>query len=88
MAVEEPQAPVQGLAQQEAAEPVPAAPARVLVPYRDAADVLGVVEETVRGAASKSPRLTKYPAPDNPRAVRIDLNEARRAINVKRTTGA
>ncbi|MEU3986139.1 DUF2637 domain-containing protein [Streptomyces sp. NPDC026672] len=66
-------------------EPVQAAPARVLVSYREAADVLGVAVETVRGAANgDNPRISKYPAPENPRLIRVDLNEARKVINVKR----
>jgi hypothetical protein len=66
-------------------EPVKVTPARVLVSYKEAADVLGVAVETVRGAANGSnPRLMKYPAPDDPRAVRVDLSEARRVINNRR----
>jgi hypothetical protein len=70
-------------------EPVREAPARVLVSYRDAADVLGVAPETVRSAANgPKARLVKYPAPDDPRSVRVDLNEARKVINNRRPVGA
>ncbi|MEU1200178.1 DUF2637 domain-containing protein [Streptomyces sp. NPDC005813] len=76
-------------AEDEEPETVKAAPARVLLSYRECADALGVAVETVRGAANgDNPRIHKYPAPENPRLVRVDLNEARRVINVKRPVGA
>lgn len=86
---EEPQAPagepVGEMGEEEAPEREIVAPARVLVSYKEAADVLGVAVETVRGAANgQNPRLRKYEAPENPRLVRVDLNEARRVINVPR----
>lgn len=69
-------------------EPVKAAPALILVSYTEAADIIGVAPETVRGAANaKPPRLKKYPAPDDPRSVRVDLNEARKVINNRRPAG-
>ncbi|MFJ3248380.1 DUF2637 domain-containing protein [Streptomyces sp. NPDC086782] len=82
---ERPQEPVQEPATEplEEVDPEPeiVAPARVLVSYKEAADVLGVAVETVRGAANgDNPRLLKYPAPENPRLIRVDLNEARRVI--------
>ncbi|MFB7114101.1 DUF2637 domain-containing protein [Streptomyces sp. NPDC056291] len=75
--------------EEEGPEPEVVAPARVLVSYKEAADVLGVAVETVRGAANgDNPRINKYPAPENPRLIRVDLNEARRVINNRRPVGA
>lgn len=90
---EEPQEPagepVEETVEEVVPEPVKAAPVRALVSYREAADALGVAVETVRGAANgDTPRLRKYPAPDNPRLIRVDLNEARKVINNRRPVGA
>ncbi|WP_405620345.1 DUF2637 domain-containing protein [Streptomyces sp. NBC_00076] len=71
-------------------EPVNEAPARVLVSYAEAAGIIGVAPETVRGAANgDNPRIRKfYLEPGNPRSVRVDLNEARKVINNRRPVGA
>ncbi|WP_406161084.1 DUF2637 domain-containing protein [Streptomyces canus] len=89
----EPQEPAGGAneepEEEEVMEPVEEPPARVLVSYREAAEILGVETVTVRGAANgENPRLRKYPDPANPRLVRVDLNEARRVINTRRPVGA
>ncbi|MFF3140843.1 DUF2637 domain-containing protein [Streptomyces sp. NPDC057927] len=88
---EEPQepagAPATDHADEEPAEVVSAAPRPHLVTYAEAAEKLGVAPETVRSAANgPRPRLTKYSG-ETPNSVRVDLNEARRVINVKRTAG-
>lgn len=85
----EPQEPAGGAheetEEEEVREPVKLAPAPVLLSYQECADALGVAVETIRGAANGDrPRLTKYNAPENPRLIRVDLNEARRVINVQR----
>lgn len=89
----EPQEPAGGTNEEpeaeEATEPQKPAPALALVSYRECADALGVAVETIRGAANgDNPRLRKYEAPENPRLVRVDLNEARRVINARRPVGA
>ena len=82
-------APVEEPAEEVPAEPVKVAPVPVLVSYRECADALGVAVETIRGAANgDNPRLTKHFAPENPRLIRVDLNEARQRINVPRPVGA
>jgi hypothetical protein len=74
-------------ADEEPAEPVNAAPRHNLVSYAEAAERLGVAPETVRSAANgPRPRLTKYSGPTSG-SVRVDLDEARTVINVKRTAG-
>jgi hypothetical protein len=88
---EEPQepagAPNTDPADEEPAEAVKAAPRPHLVSYAEAAEKLGVAPETVRSAANgPRPRLTKYSG-TAPNSVRVDLNEARKVINVKRTAG-
>ncbi|MFF1625626.1 DUF2637 domain-containing protein [Streptomyces sp. NPDC058272] len=88
---EEPQepagAPVTGTVGEVVLEPVNAPPRPVLVSYAEAAEKLGVAPETVRSAANgPRPRLTKYSG-TVPNSVRVDLNEARKVINVKRTAG-
>jgi hypothetical protein len=60
----------------------------VLVSYTDAADALGVAPETIRGAANgPQARLAKCSGL-TPNTVRVDLNEARRVIRIKRPVGA
>lgn len=77
--------PVEEPEKEDVPRPQIAAPAPILLSYKECADALGVAPETVRGAANgQNPRLTKYPAPENPRLIRVDLNEARRVINVPR----
>ncbi|MDX2575952.1 DUF2637 domain-containing protein [Streptomyces scabiei] len=77
--------PVADEAEETPSEPVKEPQRPHLVSYAEAADVLGVAPETVRGAAnSKPPRLTKYSGA-TPNTVRVDLNEARRVI--KRPAG-
>lgn len=84
----EPQAPAQPPAEEPAEEvaPEPAreAPVPVLVTYKEAADVVGVAVETVRGAANPQrgnpSRLTKYTTPEGPR---VSLDEVRKLYSLR-----
>jgi hypothetical protein len=65
--------------EEEVAEPAKARQAPRLVTYAEAADIVGVAPETVRGAANgPRARLAKYPNPTNPRRICVDLNEVRK----------
>ncbi|KUN16474.1 hypothetical protein AQJ23_45190 [Streptomyces antibioticus] len=80
----EPQAPAgepaEASEEEEVPEPLDSTPRPLLVTYAEAAEVVGVAPETVRGAANgPNARLTKYPNPANPRRVCVDLHEVRRA---------
>ncbi|WP_432157825.1 DUF2637 domain-containing protein [Streptomyces sp. bgisy153] len=75
------EAPATEPLEEEVPEPAPAAPAPVLVTYKEAADVVGVAVETIRGAANGGrPRLAKFQTPDGPR---VDLDEVRTLYNLR-----
>ncbi|MER7922116.1 DUF2637 domain-containing protein [Streptomyces sp. NPDC096057] len=70
--------PAEETAEEEVPEPAKAPQVPRLVTYREAADIVGVAPETVRGAANgPRPRLIKYPNPHNPGRICVDLNEVR-----------
>jgi hypothetical protein len=80
---EEPQAPdgepVGEPEEEVVQESVNARQAPRLVTYREAADLVGVAPETIRGAANgPRARLVKYPNPTNPGRICVDLNEVSR----------
>ncbi|MEU3285637.1 DUF2637 domain-containing protein [Streptomyces longwoodensis] len=62
-------------------EPARAAPKPSLATYKEAADMVGVAVETIRGAANGDrPRLSKYHTPEGPR---VDLDEVRRIYSLR-----
>ncbi|MEU1037636.1 DUF2637 domain-containing protein [Streptomyces sp. NPDC005907] len=88
---EEPQEPAEEPDAEPVEEVVPAPmkePQRPhLVSYAEAADVLGVAETTVRGAANgPKARLTKYSGTTSG-TVRVDLHEARKVIGNRARAG-